>query len=57
MIVLLSIQGNIDYDEGYGYVKVKNLSNINYFLQNKEEQFSDKEVKRLIGRVKGDITK
>ncbi len=55
--VLLSIQGNIDYDEGYGYVKVKNLSNINYFLQNKEEQFSDKEVKRLIGRVKGDITK
>jgi len=55
--VLLSIQGNINYDPDYGYVKVKSLNNINYFLQNKEEQFSDKDVNRLIGRVKGDITK
>ena len=55
--VLLSIQGNIGYDDDYGYVSVKNLNNINYFLQKREEQFSEKEVKRLIGRVKGDITK
>jgi len=55
--VLLSIQGNINYDENYGFVKVKDLNNINYFLQNKEEQFSEKEVNRLIGRIKGDITK
>jgi len=54
--VLLSIQGNINYDDDYGYVSVKNLNNINY-LQNREEQFSDKEVSRLIGRMKGDITK
>ena len=55
--VLLSIQGNINYDEDYGYVKVKNLNNVNCFLQNKGVQFSDKEVNRLIGRIKGDITK
>jgi len=39
------------------YVSVKNLNTINSFLQNKEERFSDKEVKKLIGRVKGDVTK
>jgi len=55
--VLLSIQGNINYDSEFGYVKVKTLKNINYFLQTKNEQFSDKEVNRLIGRIKGDITK
>jgi len=55
--VLLSIQGTIDYNDEYGYVKVKNLNNINYYLQNQNIQFSDKEVKRLIDRVKGDITK
>ena len=55
--VLLSIQGNIGYDDEYGCVSVKNLNNINQFLQNKEIQFSDKEVSRLLGRIKGDITK
>lgn len=55
--VLLSIQGNINYDDDYGYVSVKNLNNINYYLQNRVEQFSEKELSRLIGRVKGDITK
>ena len=55
--VLLSIQGNINYDPDYGFVKVKNLNNINYFLQNKEEEYSEKEVSRLINRVKGDVTK
>jgi len=55
--VLLSIQGTIDYDANYGYVTVKNLNDINYYIQNKRVQFSDKDVKRLIDRVKGDITK
>lgn len=55
--VLLAIQGNINHDDDYGYVIVKNLNNINYYLQNRNEQFSEKEVSRLIGRVKGDITK
>jgi Ca2+-binding EF-hand superfamily protein len=55
--VLLSVQGNIGYDDDYGYVTVKNLNNIITYLHQKNEQFSDKEVKRLIGRVKGDVTK
>lgn len=55
--VLLSIQGTIPYDDEYGYVKVKNLNNINYYLQNSPVRFSDKEVNRLIKRIKGDVTK
>jgi hypothetical protein len=55
--VLLSIQGSIPSDSNYGYVVVKNLNNTNSYLQNKQELFSDKEVKRLIDRVAGDVTK
>jgi len=55
--VLLSIQGSIPADTNYGYVVVKNLNDINSYIQNKAEQFSEKEVKKLIDRVKGDVTK
>jgi len=55
--VLLSIQGTIDYDANYGYVVVKNLNDINRFIQYQKERYSEKEVKRLIDRVKGDVTK
>jgi len=55
--VLLSIQGSILSDPNYGNVVVKNLNDINSYIQNKVEQFSEKEVKRLIDRVKGDVTK
>ena len=54
--VLLSIQGSIPSDANYGYVVVKNLNYIKSYIQNKAEQFSEKEVKRLIDRVKGDVT-
>jgi len=49
--VLLSIQAKMEYDYHYRFVNVKDLKNINYFIQNREEQFSDKEVKRLVNRV------
>jgi hypothetical protein len=55
--VLLSIQGTIGNDPNYGYVVAKNLNDINSYIQNKPEQFSEKEVERLIDRVKGDVTK
>ena len=55
--VLLSIQGSIPTDPDYGYVVVKNLNDINYFIQSKPERYSEKEVNRLIDRVKGDVTK
>ena len=55
--VLLSIRGNFQYDPKYKYVYVKDLNNINYFIENRYEQFSDKEVKRLTGRIKNYVTK
>ena len=55
--VLLSIGGNMQYDSRYKYVNVKDINNINYFIENRYEQFSDKEVKRVVGRIKGHVTK
>jgi len=49
--VLLAVQGNMDYDHAYKFVNVKNLNNINYFIENRREQFSDKEVKRIVDRL------
>ncbi len=49
--VLLSIRAKMQYDPDYKFVNVKDLNNINYFIQNRYEQFSDKEVKRLVNRV------
>ncbi len=55
--VLLSIQGSIPANTKYGYVVVKNLNDINRFIQSQKEGYSDKEVKRVIDRVSGDVTK
>ena len=49
--VLLSIRGNMEYDPDYKFVNIKDLKNINYFIQNRYEQFSDKEVERLVNRI------
>ena len=49
--VLLSIQGNIKYDPDYNYVSVCDLNEINRFIENRQERFSDEEVKRLVDRI------
>ena len=49
--VLLPVQENMEYDYDYKFVNVKNLNNINYFIENKREQFSEKEVKRVTKRL------
>jgi len=49
--VLLSVQGNMEFDYDYKFVNVKNLNNINDFIQNRRQLFSDKEVKRVVGRL------
>lgn len=51
--VLLSVQGNMEFDYDYKFVNVKNLNNINAFIENRREQFSAKEVERLVGRIWG----
>jgi len=54
--VLLSIQDNMRYDTRYKFVYVYNLDKIKYFIENRKEEFSDKEVKRIVDRLKGNVT-
>ncbi len=49
--VLLSVRGNMEYDPDYKSVYVTDLENINHFIQNRREQFSDKDVERIIDRM------
>jgi len=49
--VLLSVQGNMNYDYDYKFVNVKNMNNINYFIENRREQFSESEIKRIVDRL------
>jgi len=55
--VLLSIQGNMKYDPRYKFVLISDLNRINYFIENRKEEFSDKDVTRIVGRLKGHVTK
>jgi len=54
--VLLSIRGNMQYDSRYKFVNVKDTKNINYFIENRYEQFPDNEVDRVVGRIKNNVT-
>ena len=54
--VLLSIRGNMQYDSRYKFVNVKDMKNINYFIENRYEQFPDNEVDRVVGRIKNHVT-
>ena len=49
--VLLSTHGNMRYNPDYKMVHVKDLNNINDFIQNQNPQFSDEDVKEMIGRI------
>ncbi len=54
--VLLATRGNMKYDSSYKFVAVKDLSNIISFIQKRKEDFTDKEVERIVGRIKGHVT-
>jgi len=54
--VVLSIQGNMRYDPRYKYVMVSDLEQINYFIQNRKEQLSDKDVTKLVHMLKDHVT-
>ncbi len=54
--VLLSIQGNMRYDPRYKFVLISDLNKINYFVENRREEFSDKDVERIVDRLKGYVT-
>jgi len=49
--VLLPVQGNMRYDPRYKYVLVSDLDKINYFIEKRKVEFSDKEVQRIVDRI------
>jgi len=55
--VVLSIKGNIKYDPKYKEVSVTSLDKINDFLENRQDALSDKEVKRIVKKLKGHVTR
>ena len=55
--VLLTLQGNMKYNPAYKFVAVKDLITINPWLEKRKEIFSDKEVERIIDRIKEHVTK
>ena len=55
--VVLSIKGNIKYDPKYQVVFVANINNINKFLEDREVALSDKEVKKIVKKLKNNVTR
>lgn len=54
--VLLSISGNIPYDDDYR-VFVTSIERINWFLQKKDEILDEKDVKKIVSHLKWHVTK
>ena len=46
--VILSIQGNIPYNEKYRLVSVSSLDSINQFLEKRQDSLSEKEVEKIV---------
>jgi hypothetical protein len=55
--ILLSIQGNMQYDNNYRAVFVSSLEKINEFLESREEVLSEKEVMKIVGNLKHYVTR
>lgn len=55
--VLVSIQDNMKYDPRFKFVWVSNLEKINYFIENRNEEFSNKEVERIVDGLRNYVTK
>jgi len=55
--VLLSIQGNISYNERYRAVFVSSLARINQFLEKREDALSKREVKKIVDSLKHNVTR
>jgi len=55
--VLLSIQGNISYNEKYRAVFVSSLDRINQFLEKRQDALNQKEIKKLVDNLKHYVTR
>ncbi len=55
--VLLSISGNVSYNEEYRAVFVSSLDRINQFLEKRQDALSSREVKKIVNSLKGNVTR
>jgi len=55
--VLLSIQGNMKYNEKYRSVSVSSLIGINKFLEKRQDKLSEKEVQKIVKNLKKYVAK
>ena len=54
--VLLSIRGNLQYNEKYRLVYVSSLDNINQFLEKRQDSLNEKEVERIVNELERYVT-
>ena len=55
--VLLSIRGNISYNEKYRAVFVSSLDRINKFLENRHDTLNQNDIKKLVDSLKHNVTR
>jgi len=53
---LLSIKGNLQYNEKYRLVYVSSLDSINQFLEKRQDSLNEKEVEKIVKKLKGYVT-
>jgi nitroimidazol reductase NimA-like FMN-containing flavoprotein (pyridoxamine 5'-phosphate oxidase superfamily) len=55
--ILLSIRGNLPYNKNYRSVFVSSLAEINQFLEKRQNVLDDKQVTKIVKRLKGYVAK
>jgi len=55
--ILLSISGNIPYNQRYRAVFVSSLNRINQFLEKRQDSLSPREIKKLVNELKYYVTR
>ena len=55
--VLLSISGNIQYNQKYRAVFVSSLNRINQFIEKRQDTLSPKEVQKIVKNLKNNVTR
>jgi hypothetical protein len=54
--ILLSIKGNLPYNESYRSVYVSSLDQINNFLEKRQNELNEKEVEKIVKSLNGFVT-
>ena len=54
--ILLSIKGNLQYNESYRSVYVSSLDKINNFLEKRQDEFNKNEVEKIVKSLNGFVT-